>query len=787
MAKLSILWCTLVTTAYAQLPLEQWPEKLKAFYTVHNPVKLHLQFNQPAYAPGDTAFFRAAYLLAADGAPLKGYNLIELDVVDASGKTVLHQVFRIRDGWGSNQLMVPTDMPPGTYRVFVYDNWMKNFGRSRYFAGELQVAGEYAYSTALVKEKPACYPEGGQLVAGVRNKVVVYAAAANNQNGFVTDASGKQIATFITDSNGYGLFFITPDKDEIYTVSLNGQANQLVAARDGVSIMVTPAVSAKSQHRVLLQAPALSDLRNAPLHLLISGHGLVYYSATFSFQDKEFINLAIPAEALGHGICYLTVNSRDGETLASRIIFNKKSAVKISVKPDKPSYPTRTPAAIEVSVSDDTNNPVLARMAVSVYQQAIFPSIESSSRQTDQYLLVVADLDKPLPPGFDANLQTAEGLHLLDRVLITNSWPWYTWENVLDKQTKPQFLFRDFLQVNGRLVEHPSGKPFTDSVSITFFVMGAQDVYEVFSRNDGTFRVSFLLPFYSSEKIFYRVERAGRRIDDVRLELTDSLNHYAALPLQRTATGNPYYRYAQMRNRINTSYRYFSAASNRTPEVISRNVLIEKELFEPDVAIDLDDYTLFPTMQETLHEIVPYLQYRKIAGRDVVRLYLPEQARAGMENPAFIIDGVLTDDASYFLKLKPAEVAKIKLIYTAPKLAKLGAISRNGIVLVETKIENNAANVAATSRLFSINGITPAMPVNNSSFTWQKANPRAPQLKSCLFWNPLIRSNENGMANFSFTTTDETGRFVIRIEGLTVEGVPFVYEEYLDVSYSKGN
>lgn len=781
-----MLWCALVTTAYAQLPLEHWPEKLKAFYSIRNPVKLHLQFNQPAYAPGDTAFFRAAYLLAADGTPLKGYNLIELDVVDASGKTVVHQIFRIRDGWGSNQLILPEDLPPGIYRLFAYDNWIKNFDRSRYFAGQLHVVGEQTYITDLLKEKPVCYPEGGRLIAGVQNKVVVY-AAAKQQNGFVADASGKQIATFTTDSNGYGLFFISPDQDEIYTVNLNGQSNQLVAARDGVNVIVTPAVSAKSQHRVLLQAPALSGLRNEPLHLLISGHGLVYYSATFSFQGKEFINLAIPAGRLPNGICYLTVNRASGETLASRIFFNRISIINVSVKPDKSTYPTRTPAVIEVSVTDENNNPVLARMAATVYQQAIFPSTEGSAIQTDQYLLLVADLDKPPPPGFDANLQTADGLQRLDRLLIANSWPWYTWEKVLDKQTKPRFLFRDFQQVSGKLVEHPSGQPFADSVSITFFVMGTQDVYEVFSKSDGTFSVSFLFPFYSREKVFYRVERAARRIDDVRLRLIDSLNQYAALPVQRTANVDPYYRYAQMRNRVNTSYRYFTTASNPTPEVISRNVLIEKELFEPDVAIDLDDYTLFPTMQETLHEIVPYLQYRKIGGRDVVRLYLPEQARTGIENPAFFIDGVLTDDPSYFLKLKPAEVDKIKLIYTAHKLEKLGAISRNGVVLVETKIQDNAANVSATSRSFNITGITPSLPVNNSPFAWQKTNPRAPQLKSCLFWSSLIRSDENGKANFSFTTADDTGRFVVRIEGITVQGIPFVHEEYLEVNYNKAH
>jgi hypothetical protein len=184
---------------------------------------------------------------------------------------------------------------------------------------------------------------------------------------------------------------------------------------------------------------------------------------------------------------------------------------------------------------------------------------------------------------------------------------------------------------------------------------------------------------------------------------------------------------------------------------------------------------------------VPYLQYRKIAGRDVVRLYLPEKSQTGTENPAFFIDGVLTDDPSYFLNLKPVEVDKIKLVYSAHKLEKLGAISRNGVVLVETKIQHNAQKVKAATRAINVTGITPSLPIPQGPVGWQQLNPRAPQLKSCLLWIPQLRSDEHGKASFSFKTPDDTGRFIIRVEGLTIEGIPFAHEEYLDVTSNREN
>lgn len=780
MARLIILLSFLPFGVAAQ-PV-QWAEKLRAYYETHIPVKLHLWFNQPMYAAGDTAFFRVAFLSAEEGAPIKGFNLVEVEVADEHGRVVLQQVVRIRDGWGGNQIIIPEHLPPGNYRVVAYDNWMKNFDRSRHFMGELRIAGEYLFSAGFSPETLSCYPEGGRLVAGLRNKVVVYYRP--NSQGIVTRANGVQVAEFSTDRNGYGMFYFTPEAGVDYRVKIGERATQLTADADGLTILLTPSTSAKAPHRFLIQAPQLSPLRSETLTLLVSGHGSVYYSALFTFNNNEFVNLVIPSAILPRGICYVTINRSNGETLLSRIFFNQKNQCNAIVQLNTKQYATRSEVNVGVALNGENEKPLLARMSVSVYKRDLFSDSANPSDRTDWYLLLASDLHQPPPVGFDADLNTAEGLLLLDRMLISRNWPWYTWEKVLNKQGQPRFLFRDYLQLTGRLVEESSGKPFADSVNITFFVTGTQDVYDVFSTREGTFSVSFLFPFYNREEIFYRVEKSGRRIENVRLELTENINRYEAWPAKRTVAGNPYYTYAQKRKSVNTSFSYFSRGAKITGEEPGRKKVIEKELFVPDAEVDLDDYTIFPTMQETLHEIVPYLQYRKIGGRDVVRLYLPDTARTGIENPAFFIDGVLTDDPSFFLKLKPVEVDKIKLVYTSFKLEKLGAISRNGVVIVETKIQDNARNVSAAARSVKVNGITPALPATKDISAWQKINPRAPRLKSCLVWIPQLRSDDTGKAYFSFNTGDDTGRYVIRVEGVTTEGVPFVKEEYFDVAYT---
>lgn len=124
------------------------------------------------------------------------------------------------------------------------------------------------------------------------------------------------------------------------------------------------------------------------------------------------------------------------------------------------------------------------------------------------------------------------------------------------------------------------------------------------------------------------------------------------------------------------------------------------------IAINTNDYQLFPSMVETLREIIPFSQHRIVRGKSIVRIYDHEAEAFRTVDPVYVIDGIVTDNTEYFLSLNPSDLVSIKLVYKADKLREFGSIGDGGMFLVETKIPNNAVNVPRSEQTFLLQGLT---------------------------------------------------------------------------------
>lgn len=747
-------------------------ERLQNYYEHRKPLIIHLHFNQPAYAPGDTAYFRVALLDVTSMLPIKDFQLIYLDLVDEKGETILHQEFRIRDGWGANQLAIPASLKPALYRVFVYNNWMKNFGKDFFFTSELHVAGSQPLQRGNRQGTLQIKAEGGTLVAGLQNRLII----AGPVKGTITieDKDRRILLTQKSDSSGITSVIFTPPSAGQYTVVSAGSSASIRAENDGVVLRLLPAISSNGTHRLILSVPEQSALRNEELQVLISHHNLLSVSASVKFTDRNTAVLALPASTLPEGINYLCLNNLRGETLATRVFYNPPpDKVRCTITVDSSMSGTRQKKTVKLRLTDPDNNPLQARLSVSVYNQELFTSRTVYQLSIDQYIRWARDLSLPEGIGFTFS----------DNLFILSEWPWYRWSDVLSPLPKNNHLFTDYQQLHGIVINRNTGQPIRDSLQISFLVMRTNDFYEISTDKDGAFSLSFLFPFNYESDVFYRIEKNGRKISEAELKIEPSTYTYPAAPYTVLPAKGPdnYDKYNRLYREVTESYRYFGHKAVASKDV--PHSALEKELGDADVTIDLDDYVLFPTMAETLHEIIPYLQYRKAGGRETVRMYLPELARSGTESPLFIIDGMLTDDADFFLRLSPADVDKIKIYYTQFKTNKLGSMSRNGVVIVETKLPGYAEKVAASARTLKMIGLSPGLPFPQKPEIWQENNPRAPRLRSTLYFNPYIRLNDNGEALFTFTTTDDTGTFVIHIEGLTTDGIPFTAQKTFMVKY----
>jgi hypothetical protein len=126
---------------------------VKTHYEKLLPLKLHLTFHQPYYAPGDTAFFSYFLLDARSLMPLAARHVIHLQLIDDSGRVRYQQQFLSTAGWDSNQFVLPQNIKGGTYTLVGYSEWMKNMGAHTFFRSPFYITEGAIKTTAQDLEK----------------------------------------------------------------------------------------------------------------------------------------------------------------------------------------------------------------------------------------------------------------------------------------------------------------------------------------------------------------------------------------------------------------------------------------------------------------------------------------------------------------------------------------------------------------------------------------------------------------------------------------------------------
>ncbi|MBT1688841.1 hypothetical protein [Dawidia soli] len=755
-------------------------EKLTAFYENRLPVKLHLFFNQPAYYPGDTAYFHLSFLSAQGLRGIGGRQILQVALLDDKNTPVIRQQVLIRDGFGYNQLVIPRSLPPGMYTVTAYSHWMKDYDRSLFcqtllpVVTEKSLAGKQAYATAF-------YPEGGSLIQQVSNKVVM--TGKPGAPYAIVTSSGGTVTTCTPDSTGLGVFFLAPQPNESYTaVGNTGTRSALPASTTtGVNMLLTR-VGAEASVRIILQAGqhtfAVGDAR---AYLVISAQGHAYYSAAIQFGEGRSGMVMIPANNLPAGIVRATLFRPDGTALAERLFFVDEAApVQITSTFDKDVYNTREKVTVKLHVADQAGV-TKTKLRVAVYQNDLFPPAATPRIHP---LLVSGNL----PYEAYAPVLTSTP-PVFDNFLITQQDKLFSWADVWNIANTPaNYSFSTSLRFAGRAYFRDSSKALPDSTRITFFLEKDVMTYSIYVNKDGRFGFPLLNDFIGDDRVYYRADVKGVTVKDVVVAM--SLEE-AAPPAadnrtvyQETAAPSSYGAFAAQKQIIDQAYGFLKHTQQQNYEKINPHAFLEEEIFGPDVTVNLRDYLLFPDMEETLREIIPFVQHRWHNKQHVVRVFLPDLDALGKESPVYIIDGVLTDNTDYFMSLKPEDVATIKVVCSTDKLRPFGNIGKSGMVLVETTIPGNAANVPIPANTIKVQGITPAKPLLTGADA--KATQRYPQVMSALYWNPDITTDDAGNVTLSFYTPDNTGEYSIRIDGITYSGKPVSALEKFNVRYQPG-
>jgi hypothetical protein len=752
----------------AQADVNVLARRFNSYHDAPARTRIHLIFNQPVYSPGDTAFFKG-YFLTHQLNKVEGKQLLHFNLVDAEGKSRLHFMFYSIDGNAQNQFVVPATIPPGIYLVTAHSNWAKEVDEIG-FKKELRIV---ARNKVLVSEEKliAVHPEGGHLIAGIPNHVIINTRRLGATVAIV-NSSGNEVVRAVTNELGNASAMFTPVANETYVAVAGSSKTKLNVEADGCGI-VLQSRGDQSTYTLKVVFPSNSSLRNRELMMLVSARGKIVHTANFRGGSEPYSEILIPSDNLPAGLATISILDKTSQPVATRHFYHSSTdIVNAAIQTAKKTWLTREKVSVNIQLTDAMGQPLEGEFSIGVTNAALF---DNQLRNTFADELNVAAITN----DFVINRSNPNWAVALDHFLITVAEE-ISWKKITS-ETGHNFAFINWIQRHGTVYVGDSLQPAPDNTKVMFYLQEDTWHYQTFTLNNGRFVLN-LPDVYGTDEFFYVVEsRKGKPVSTIKITWDDKIISLPrAVPSEENDLPDAYATFMTRKRVIDHSFAFFATATQPDVEVSDRVTFFEDEIMGADVTVDAQRYTMFSTMAEMIREVIPSMFHRKVGGKHSVYVNLPEPFMANATgSPVYIIDGTATSNTDFFLSLKPSEILTVKIIKSIKKLQPFGIMGKNGIVIVHTRrgdarelLDDPAKVIEGLSRPATFNMI-------EHSAT---RDPHHPDFRSTIYWNPTVKTNASGKATVDFYCSDDVGKQIIQVDGITSDGKAFSATSTIEVA-----
>ena len=433
----------------AKVVFQQYMNQAQTFANNFPREKAYLHFDNTSYYVGDTIWFKAYVTLAEQQTFSQISRPLYVELVDQTGHIADKQIIKLTQGEGNGQFILPPSMLSGYYEVRAYTRWMLAFNEPQYFSRtfpiyqltnsdklersittyELSSSMENRPSETEEKLNVRFFPEGGQLVEGVTSQVAFKAESKNEGNielsGTIYTKEGAEITSFETLHDGMGRFEYTPSaQPAIAKVDFQGKKYEftLPQALPNGYVLSTVSNAGALLVRVFCNAATPQDT----LAVFISHQGRPYVHQLISCRSDAPQEFILPTRKLPAGVLQVSLLNRAGNTLCERFVFaNPRAPLQISTKKLKEVYAPYAPIRCELQIKNAKGEPVSGELSVSIRDGVRSDYLEYDNNIfTD--LLLTSDLKGYIhQPGYYFASPSPRKQTELDVLLMVHGWRKY--------------------------------------------------------------------------------------------------------------------------------------------------------------------------------------------------------------------------------------------------------------------------------------------------------------------------------------------------------------------------
>jgi len=764
-------------------------DKLSIFEANYPTEKAYLQFDKPYYAAGDTIYFKA-YVTAGALHKLSNVSgVLHVELINAKNKIDQSIKLKLDSGLAWGDFALPDSLPAGNYRVRAYTQWMRNFGEAGFFEKTIAVGTvkaekipESAFKQPVSNLKPDVqfFPEGGNLVTGIRSKVAFKAVGPNGTGvtvrGTIVDNDQHEISKFESAHLGMGYFYLTPQQGQSYKAKINypDGKQDLVdlpkAATSGISLLVDNDSIPEASVQIAANPGYFQQNHGKIYTLVIYSQGS---ATTVNCKlDSPVIKLDILKRKLHTGVTTVTLFSPKNEPLCERLLFIQNyDQLSLKIAGDKKSYAKREMVSIKLNALNRKGDPATGHFSVAVTDESKVQEQGTMGDNILTNLLLTSDLKGYIEqPGYYFEDTSATARKNLDILMLTQGYRRFEWKQVLDSLAKPvKFKPEQGMEIEGR-VDNVFNKPVANGV-VSLIPGKGGPVLTATTDSKGLFRFTNLVFIDTGRFVLSAVKENGKNSTQITwLKDTADMAGVNPIMLQTIRKVSS----VAMSTYVASDKAELAEVLDMKGRVLKQVNIKAKRPGDPyytqslagaghaDQVLHADDLAhgggrLSTTLMGKLFGV-----YWKILHNGSAIPYENSDRRVPMR---IIVDGQAGDmDDVPFSQVETVEVLRNAggTIY--------GTVS--GVIIITLKSGASKAKDIASIGVLPIEpmGFYIARIFYSPKYENADSLNKRTDFRSTIYWNPEIQTDAAGNGTFGYYNADGVGNYKVIIEGIDKDG-----------------
>ncbi|EAR02918.1 hypothetical protein [Maribacter sp. HTCC2170] len=328
----------------------------------------------------------------------------------------------------------------------------------------------------------------------------------------------------------------------------------------------------------------------------------------------------------------------------------------------------------------------------------------------------------------------------------------------------------------GRVLSVDGEKPIENQV-VAFTVPGKDYIFKMAKTNlQGRFFISIDQSYETAKSIMQVVgpdkEQYKIVLEDATFDSTELKSTY---DLQLNPEIKDWLQERSIQLQIHNAY------FNEESIVVSKGESGDR--FYSNIGRDyfLDDYTRFPSIRETMVEVVGFARIRRKNGKEAFEVFDPynpyKKGPFSSNDPLLLVDGILVQDHDEVLGNSAHDLERIHVF---PGPYRYGPEVFWGIIDIISKNGDFVPQLSGEYITeFELEG--PMLYKRYSSPDYStKALQRIPDYRTQLFWGPNVRLDSKKLTQH-FYVSDVPGTYRILLEGYSDEGSYIMEEHFFEV------